>query len=93
MSDHIFDYIALPGGFGIYEMSPLKEWVGKSIKESNIAATYKISILGIKKRHDEEMSVMPSADYVIREKEHLMIMASNEIAEKLLTQNKRLFAK
>jgi trk system potassium uptake protein TrkA len=91
--DHIFDYIALPGGFGIYEMSPLKEWVGKSIKESNIAATYKISILGIKKRHDEEMSVMPSADYVIREKEHLMIMASNEIAEKLLTQNKRLFAK
>ena len=91
--DHIFDYIALPGGFGIYEMSPLKEWVGKSIKESNIAATYTISILGIKKRHDEEMSVMPSADYVIREKEHLMIMASNEIAEKLLTQNKRLFAK
>lgn len=91
--DNLFDYIDLPGAFGIYEMPPLKEWVGKSIKESNIAARYKISILGIKKKHEQEMSVMPSADYVIRDTDHLMIMAGNEVAEGLLKQNKNHFAK
>ncbi|MDE6055523.1 MAG: TrkA family potassium uptake protein, partial [Lachnospiraceae bacterium] len=91
--DNIFDYIDLPGAFGIYEMPPVKEWVGKSIRESDIAAKYKISILGIKKKHEEEMRVMPSADYIIRETDHLMVMAGNEVAERLLEQNKHNFAK
>lgn len=91
--DNIFDYIDLPGVFGIYEMPPLREWVGRSIRESDIAAKYKISILGIKKKHEEEMSVMPSADYIIRDTDHLMVMAGNEVAERLLEQNRHNFAK
>ena len=91
--DNIFDYIDLPGAFGIYEMPPLREWVGRSIRESDIAAKYKISILGIKKKHEEEMSVMPSADYIIRDTDHLMVMAGNEVAERLLEQNRHNFAK
>lgn len=91
--DNIFDYIDLPGAFGIYEIPPLREWVGKSIRESDIAANHKISILGIKKKHEEEMSVMPSADYIIRDTDHLMVMAGNEVAERLLEQNKHNFAK
>lgn len=90
--DNLFDYIDLPGAFGIYEVPPLKEWVGKSIRESDIAAKYKISILGIKKKHEEEMNVMPSADYIIRETDHLMVMAGNEVAENLLKQNRNKFA-
>ena len=74
-------------------MPPLKEWVGKSIRESNIAAKYKISILGIKKKHEEQMSVMPSADYIIKDTDHLMVMAVNEVAERLLEQNRNNFAR
>lgn len=82
--DNIFDYINLPGEIGIYEMLPLQEWIGKSIRESNIAATYKVTILGIKKQGEAEMSMLPSADYVINEQEHLMVMAKNEVFEKML---------
>jgi trk system potassium uptake protein TrkA len=91
--DNIFDYIDLPGAFGIYEMAPLKEWVGKSIKESNIAAKYKVSILGIKKKNDTKMSIMPTASYVISDTDHLMVMAANEVAEELLKQNRNRFVK
>jgi trk system potassium uptake protein TrkA len=91
--DNIFDYIDLPGAFGIYEMAPLKEWVGKSIKESDIAARYKISILGIKKKNDTKMSIMPTASYVIKDTDHLMVMAANEVAEELLKQNRNKFVK
>ena len=79
--DNIFDYIDLPG--------PLQEWVGKSIRESNIAAKYKVSILGIRMSGDEEMNIMPSADYVIQDKEHLMVMAHNDVAARLLDTRKK----
>ena len=91
--DNIFDYIDLPGAFGIYEMPRLKEWVGKSIRESDIAAKYKVSILGIKKPNEEEMRVMPGADYVIRDTDHLMVMAGNEVAERILEENRKRFVK
>ncbi len=91
--DNIFDYIDLPGAFGIYEMPPLKEWVGKSIRESDIAAKYKVSILGIKKPNEEEMRGMPGADYVIRDTDHLMVMAGNEVAERILEENRKRFVK
>ena len=87
--DNIFDYFNLPGDIGVYEMNPLTEWVGKSIRESNIAAKHKVTILGVKKQGDEEMSMLPSADYVINENEHLMIMAENEVVEKLLTKKRK----
>lgn len=82
--DNIFDYINLPGEIGIYEMLPLQAWIGKSIRESNIAATYKVTILGIKKQGEKQMSMLPSADYVINEQEHLMVMAQNDVFEKML---------
>ena len=87
--DNIFDYIDLPGPYGIYEISPLQEWVGKSIRESNIAAKYKVSILGIRRSGDEEMNIMPSADYVIQDEEHLMVMAHNDVAARLLDTRKK----
>lgn len=80
--DNIFDYIELTDDYGIYEMNPLTEWVGKSIRESNIAAKYKVSILGIKQENHKKM--MPSPDYLIQQEEHLMIMARKTDAEKLL---------
>ena len=36
---------------------------------------------------------MPSADYIIRDTDHLMVMAGNEVAERLLKQNKNNFAR
>lgn len=80
--DNIFDYMELTDDYAIYEMKPLTEWVGKSIRESNIAAKYKVSILGIKQ--GEEKKMLPSPDYVIDEEDHLMIMAKKTDAEKIL---------
>lgn len=74
--DHIFDYMEMADGYGIYEISPMKEWSNKSIRESNIAAKHRISILGIKKE-DGSTNIMPSPDYVIKEEEHLIVLANN----------------
>ena len=71
--------------YGIYEISPLKEWVGKSIRESNIAARYRVTIIGIKKE-GRESHIMPSADDFIEDGEHLIVLCFPKTARKLLKQ-------
>lgn len=80
---NVFDYIELAQGYAIYEIPPIPEWIGKSIRESDIAAKYRISILGIR-RSEGASTVMPSADYVIREEEHLVVLAEDKTAKALL---------
>ena len=81
--NNVFDYIELAEGYAIYEIPPQKAWVGKSIRESNIAARHRISILGIRKA-DGTSRIMPSADYVIDEDEHLMVLAQDRVIEDIL---------
>lgn len=81
--NHVFDYIELAQGYAIYEIPPVKEWVGKTIRESNIAAKYKISILTTRDGEGKS-NVMPTADYVIRAEEHLVVLADCTVIENLL---------
>ncbi len=87
--NNVFDYMEITNGYGIYEIPPVKEWIGKTIAESNIAAKYKIQILGIKDSLGKS-KIMPTAGYVIQEDEHLMVLAKNETADylsKIVTKN------
>lgn len=80
--NNIFDYVELTKGYAIYEIKPLKEWLNKSIRELNIAALYHISILGIKK--GEKRNIMPPADHIILEDEHLIVLASDDAIANIL---------
>lgn len=83
--DNVFDYIELDDDYAIYEIPPLKEWIGRSIRESDIARRFKISVLGIKD-FGARTKIMPSADYVIDESEHLIVLANRETISRLLRQ-------
>ena len=81
--NNVFDYIELAQGYAIYEIPPQKDWIGKSIRESNIAAKHRISILGIRKA-DGSSRILPSADYIIVADEHLMVLAQNKVIDGIL---------
>lgn len=81
-ANHVFDYIELTDEFSIYEIPPLAEWVGKSIKELSIRNRYKINILATKE--DGEAKLMPGADYIIQANEHLMIIGRKSDVDKIL---------
>ena len=85
--DNIFDYMEMADGYGIYEITPISGWCGKSIRESNIAAKHRISILGIKKANGET-NIMPSPDVVINANEHLIVLANNNIITPILKKMK-----
>ncbi len=81
-ANHVFDYIEVSDEFSIYEIPPLAEWVGKSLRESDIRNRYHVLVLGIK--WNGRTNLMPPADYVIRSDEHLMVVGRPEIVDDLL---------
>lgn len=81
-ADHVFDYIELDDENSIYEIPPLKEWVGKTIKDANVRAKYGVNIIGIK-RHDKAR-ILPPPDYVFKENQHLMVLGSKENVTEIL---------
>jgi len=80
--DHVFDYVELTEDYGIYEIPVFQSWIGKSIRELDIRARYRISILGIK--NNEELNLMPPADYVFDGEQHLMVIGRRGDVEKIL---------
>ncbi|MCI9540390.1 MAG: TrkA family potassium uptake protein [Lachnospiraceae bacterium] len=81
-ANHVFDYIELTDDYSIYEIPPLTEWLGKSIRDVNFRVKYQVSILGTKK--GEEVKLLPSADHVFAADEHLMVIGRGEDMDKIL---------
>jgi len=81
-ANNIFDYIELTKDISIYEIPPAESWIGKSIKEVNFRAKYHVSILATKV--DDKISLLPSADYIFRPDEHLMVIGRHSDVERIL---------
>ncbi len=80
-ANHVYDYMEM-GDYSIYEIQPLEEWVGKSIKETNFRVKYNANILGIKK--EGESTLMPDAEHVFSAEEHLMVIGRREDIERIV---------
>lgn len=87
-SEHIFDYIELKAEYSIYEITPLPEWVGKSIISSRIRERYDTYIICINSK-DGGVNVMPAPQSVIHEGDHLMVLAHAKTIAKLVRKLER----
>ena len=82
--DRIFDYIELNDSHGIYEIAPLKGWIGKSIIELNFRSKYQGIIIGTKNLATKQKNLMPSPDYVFNNEENLLVLSAEKEIQKLL---------
>ncbi len=78
----IYDYIELDSEYSIYEIPPFPECIGLSIKEVNFRTRYKANIIGYKK--DGKTHMMPTADYVFSEDEHLIVVGKSHKLDKII---------
>lgn len=81
-ANHVFDYIELTDEYSIYEIPPLTEWLGKSIRDVNFRVKYQVSILGTKK--GEDVRLLPAADHIFAADEHLMVIGRADDLQKIL---------
>ena len=81
-SDNIFDCIEIADDFYIMEIRPLKEWVGKSIRELDFRNKYHMNIMATK--IGEQVFPMPRIDYAFHADEHLMVLGHIDDIQKVI---------
>lgn len=82
--NHVFDYFELSDDYSIFEIQPKKTWIGHTIAEANIRVKYHVSIFGIKT--EAEMVVLPRADYIMKENDHLMVVGLTRDIDRMLAR-------
>lgn len=74
---NIAEYLPLGSSFSIVEMAPLKEMVGRTLKELDFRKKYHCQVLAIKEKKPEEKIFFPEPDTKIAESNLLIIMGKD----------------
>lgn len=82
-TSHVYDYVEV-GQYSIYEIQPLDEWIGKTIREVDFRAKYNVNIMGTKR--GDETNLMPTPEHIFDKEEHLMVIGKKEDIDRILKQ-------
>ncbi|MEA3422164.1 MAG: TrkA C-terminal domain-containing protein [Acidobacteriota bacterium] len=76
-----FDIIA---GYKIMEIDAPSTFCGKSLKELNLKALYRIDILFIKRKYPPQSIPIPSANEIIKEGDRLVVAGLSDNLTKII---------
>jgi trk system potassium uptake protein TrkA len=80
VSTNIIDYIELSPDYTIIELNAPKRWEDKTLKELNVRAKHGINIIAIK--NGMKINVAPTADYLIKSNDVLVVIGSKSDIDK-----------
>lgn len=83
---NVLEYLPLLSGVGIQEIAPPEKFIGKSLKELNLRNKYGIQIIAIKEIIPEKTTYIPSADFVIKDSDILIVMGEDRQLSKLMSK-------
>ena len=87
-SNNLIDYMELSARHSLMEIQALDEWVGHTLRESNIRLKYGINVVAI--RSGRVLNVSPAGDDIIHDGDLLVVIGENADLEKLNRyQNKK----
>lgn len=79
-ADNIVDLIQLSSDYAIFEIPVISSWTGKTIAEVDVRKRCKVNIIAVKNEND--ISV-PSAQYVFKENDNIMVLGEKDNVFKL----------
>jgi trk system potassium uptake protein TrkA len=83
---NVLDAIPLSPGVSILEFGPPSAFLGKSLKELNIANRYGVQIIIIKELVPENIVIVPRADHIIKDSDILVGVGTDDDFKKLLKE-------
>lgn len=87
-SHNIIDFLPLAPEYGIMEVAPPVEFIGKTLGGIDLRKKYKVQVVAIKQLIPEKMIMVPGADFVIKDSDVLVVMGEDKNLEAL--QKKKL---
>ncbi len=80
---NIIDFIELSDEHSIVEIEAPSAWYGKSLLELNIRGAYGINVIAARDKFARDLVVSPTAAYVIKEGDVLIVIGENDNIKKL----------
>ncbi len=80
---NLLDYLPLGEDYSIREIAPPEIFIGKTLKELDLRNKYSINIIAIKEIIPEQKVVIPTADFVIKESDILVVIGTEDALDKI----------
>ena len=80
---NILEYLPLLSGVDIQEIAPPEKFIGKSLKQIDLRNKYGVQVIAIKELITEKTTLIPPADFVIKDSDILILMGDPAQLEKI----------
>ena len=80
---NVLEYLPLISGFGIQEIAPPEKFIGKNLRDLDLRNKYGIQVIAIKELIPEKTTFVPTADFVLKDSDILVIMGEDKQLEKI----------
>jgi trk system potassium uptake protein TrkA len=82
-SMNLLDHLPIMEGYSIVELATPEKFSGKSLKDLQLRNTYGVQVIAIRELVPERITMSPTADFVVKPSDILVIMGSNEALAKI----------
>lgn len=79
----MLDYLPFIEGYGIVQLAVPASFVGKPLKELNLINRYGVQVVAIKEFVPERMHMIPTADFILKESDMMVLLGPDDSVEKL----------
>ncbi len=83
ISPNVIDYIPLSDEYTICEIVPPSSFMGKSIAELHLRSKYRIEVIAVRETLPERLTMVPRADFVIKDSDVLVVIGKEEDIQKI----------
>lgn len=80
---NMIDYLPFLEGYSIIELSPPKDFIGKSLRELDLINRLGIQIIAVKEVIKDQLVFIPTAKFVLKDSDILIMLGRNESLDKL----------
>ncbi len=78
LRSNLLDYFPMGNEYGMLELAPPREWLGKTLSEINIRVKYNVQIVMIKEIVPENTIMIPSGSHVLKDSDILVVLGKEE---------------
>jgi len=82
-SPNILEYMPFLKDYSIVELSPSKNFIGKSLKELDLINTFGIQIIAIKETVPDRLNMVPKGSFIVKESDILIILGPKDSLNQL----------
>jgi trk system potassium uptake protein TrkA len=83
ISPNVLDYIPLSDEYTICEIVPPSSFMGKSIAELHLRSKYHIEVIAVRETLPERLTMVPRADFVIKDSDILVVIGKEGDIQKI----------